>query len=79
MVAEMDAIAERYGQPKFYDPPEFHASFASAVGGEVLTAKTIHDIPELEQEMGHDLRHTSIAIRNVAWKIGPNRGSVALK
>lgn len=77
-MADMDVLAEKYGQPKFYDPPEFHASFASAVGGDVLTSETIGEIPELEREMGRDLRHATITIRSVAWKLGPNRGSVAL-
>lgn len=74
----MDVIAERYGQPKFYDDPQFHASFAWVVGGGVLNEKTVATMTELEGELGHDLRHCSVAVRRVAWKTGQRVGSVAL-
>ncbi|KAI1315873.1 nuclear protein localization protein 4 [Mortierella claussenii] len=70
LVAEMDVIAQRYSQPKFYDNPQLHASFAWAVGGDVLDAKTVAAMSELEGELGRDLRHCSITVRRVAWKIG---------
>ena len=77
-MAEMDAIAERYSQPKFYEDHQFHASFAWAIGGDVLTEKTIETMSELQGELGHELRHCSIAVRRVAWKTGQKIGSVAL-
>ncbi|KAF8940614.1 hypothetical protein BGZ58_005573 [Dissophora ornata] len=79
MVAEMDAIAKRYCQPTFYEDPQFHASFAWAVGGDVLTENTVKAIPELEGELGRDLRHSSVTVRRVAWKTGQKVGSVALQ
>ncbi|KAG0258505.1 nuclear protein localization protein 4 [Mortierella polycephala] len=65
LVAEMDAIAERYCQPKFYEDPQFHASFAWAIGGDVLTEKTIETMSELQGELGHELRHCSITIKRL--------------
>ncbi|KAG0199735.1 poly(U)-specific 3'-to-5' RNA exonuclease [Mortierella sp. GBA30] len=70
LVAEMDMIAERYSQPTFYPDPQFHVSFAWAVGGDVLNERVIENIPELHGELGHDLRHCSVMVRRVAWKTG---------
>ncbi|KAF9362386.1 poly(U)-specific 3'-to-5' RNA exonuclease [Mortierella sp. NVP85] len=78
LLADMDVIAERYSQPKFYDDPQFHASFAWAVGGDILDGKTVATMTELEGELGHDLRHCSVAVRRVAWKTGQRVGYVAL-
>ncbi|KAG0038346.1 nuclear protein localization protein 4 [Podila clonocystis] len=41
LLVEMDEIVERYAQPKFYEEPEFHASFAWAVGGDSLTKELV--------------------------------------
>ncbi|KAG0271023.1 poly(U)-specific 3'-to-5' RNA exonuclease [Linnemannia exigua] len=78
LVADMDVIAQRYSQPKFYPDPEFHASFAWALGGGVLDSKIVDAIPELDGELGHDLRHCSIGVKRVSWKIGQKTGSVDL-
>ncbi|CAO3563583.1 unnamed protein product [Mortierella alpina] len=78
LVAEMDKIAERYCQPAFYPDPQFHASFAWALGGDVLSEKTVEGIPELLGELGHDLRHCSVMVRRVAWKTGQKIGTVPL-
>lgn len=74
----MDVIAQRYSQPRFYDDPQFHASFAWAVGGDTLNEEIVATMTELEGELGHDLRHCSVAVRRVAWKTGQRVGSVAL-
>ncbi|KAF9982390.1 nuclear protein localization protein 4 [Mortierella antarctica] len=73
LVAEMDKIAERYSQPTFYPDPQFHASFAWALGGDVLSAKTVDAIPELLGELGHDLRHCSVMLVRVRSKEGTHR------
>ncbi|KAG0312032.1 poly(U)-specific 3'-to-5' RNA exonuclease [Dissophora globulifera] len=80
LVAEMDIIAKRFGQPPFYDDPQFHASFAWALGGDTLTAATIQAMTELDEgeELGRDLRHSAVTVRRVAWKTGHKVGSVAL-
>lgn len=78
LVAEMDKIVERYSQPTFYPDPQFHASFAWALGGDVLSEKTVEAIPELLGELGHDLRHCSVMVRRVAWKTGQKIGTVPL-
>ncbi|KAG0378408.1 poly(U)-specific 3'-to-5' RNA exonuclease [Mortierella sp. AD032] len=75
LVADMDVIAQRYSQPKFYPDPEFHASFAWALGGGVLDSKIVEAMPELDGELGHDLRHCSIGVKRVSWKIGQKTGS----
>ncbi|KAF9422295.1 nuclear protein localization protein 4 [Podila epigama] len=67
LLVEMDEIVERYAQPKFYPNPEFHASFAWAVGGDTLTENTVK---VLEEELGKDLRQCSVLVRKVAWKLG---------
>ncbi|KAF9130944.1 poly(U)-specific 3'-to-5' RNA exonuclease [Mortierella sp. 14UC] len=77
-VAEMDVIAQRYSQPKFYPDPQFHASFAWALGGRVLDSEVVKALPELDGELGHDLRHCSIGVRRVSWKIGQKTGFVDL-
>lgn len=73
---EMDEIVERYAQPKFYEEPEFHASFAWAVGGDSLTKEVADSIEETEEELGDDLRHCSVLVRRVTWKTGQKVGSV---
>ncbi|KAF9904037.1 poly(U)-specific 3'-to-5' RNA exonuclease [Linnemannia zychae] len=78
LVAEMDVIAQRYSQPKFYPDPEFHASFAWALGGGVLDCEIVKALPGLDGELGHDLRHCSIGVRRISWKIGQKTGSVDL-
>ncbi|KAG0245884.1 poly(U)-specific 3'-to-5' RNA exonuclease [Mortierella sp. GBA43] len=78
LMEEMDVIAERYNQPKFYDDPQFHASFAWATGGDALDEEVVATMSDLEGELGRDLRHGSIVVRRVAWKTGQRVGSVAL-
>ncbi|KAG0077829.1 poly(U)-specific 3'-to-5' RNA exonuclease [Linnemannia elongata] len=78
LVAEMDVIAQRYSQPKFYPDPQFHASFAWALGGGVLNPKVVDSMSELDGELGHDLRHCSVKVKKVSWKIGQKTGSVEL-
>ncbi|KAF9278649.1 nuclear protein localization protein 4 [Mortierella alpina] len=73
LVAEMDKIAERYCQPTFYPDPQFHASFAWALGGDVLSEKTVEAMPELLGELGHDLRHCSVMLVRVRSKEGTHR------
>ena len=75
---EMDKIVERYALPKFYEEPEFHASFAWAVGGDSLTKEVADNIEETEEELGNDLRQYSVLVRRVAWKTGVKVGSVDL-
>ncbi|KAF9956369.1 poly(U)-specific 3'-to-5' RNA exonuclease [Modicella reniformis] len=79
LLAEMDVIAERYCQQRFYDNPQFHASFAWAIGGDVLNEKTVATMTEIEGELGHDLRHCSVTVRRVAWKTGLRFGSLLLQ
>lgn len=74
----MDVIAQRYSQPKFYPDPQFHASFAWALGGGVLNSEVVESMSELDGELGHDLRHCSIVVKRVSWKIGQKTGSVEL-
>ena len=74
----MDIIAQRYSQPKFYPDPQFHASFAWALGGDVLNSDIVDSMPELDGELGHDLRHCSVGVKRVSWKIGLKTGSVDL-
>ncbi|KAF9439013.1 nuclear protein localization protein 4 [Entomortierella beljakovae] len=76
LVDEMDIIVKRYSQPTFYDNPEFHASFAWAVGGEVLNEETVKAMTELENELGDEFRHNSVSIRSVSWKTGQKTGSL---
>ncbi|KAG0341916.1 nuclear protein localization protein 4 [Podila horticola] len=76
LLVEMDEIVERYAQPKFYEEPEFHASFAWAVGGDSLTKEVADSIEETEEELGDDLRHCSVLVRRVAWKTGQKVGSL---
>ncbi|KAF8946680.1 poly(U)-specific 3'-to-5' RNA exonuclease [Haplosporangium gracile] len=78
LVAEMDVITQRYSQPKFYPDPQFHASFAWALGGGVLNSEIVDSMSELDGELGHDLRHCSIGVKRVSWKIGQKTGSVEL-
>lgn len=78
LVAEMDVIAQRYSQPKFYPDPQFHASFAWALGGGALNPKVVDSMSELDGELGHDLRHCSVKVKKVSWKIGQKTGSVEL-
>jgi hypothetical protein len=78
LVAEMDVIVQRYSQPKFYPDPQFHASFAWALGGGVLDSEVVKSMSELDSELGHDLRHSSIVVKKVSWKIGQKTGSVDL-
>ncbi|KAF9960987.1 nuclear protein localization protein 4 [Mortierella alpina] len=73
LVAEMDKIVERYSQPTFYPDPQFHASFAWALGGDVLSEKTVEAVPELLGELGHDLRHCSVMLVRVRSKEGTHR------
>ncbi|KAF9109893.1 nuclear protein localization protein 4 [Mortierella sp. AM989] len=73
LVTEMDAIAERYSQPTFYEDPQFHASFAWAVGGDVLNDKIVEAMTELDSEVGHDLRHSSVTLVRVRSKEGTHR------
>ncbi|KAF9930732.1 poly(U)-specific 3'-to-5' RNA exonuclease [Linnemannia zychae] len=77
-VGEVDAVVQRYSQPKFYSDPQFHASFAWALNGETLTSETVASMPELDGELGNDLRHCSITVKRVSWKIGQKTGSVDL-
>ncbi|KAF9304781.1 poly(U)-specific 3'-to-5' RNA exonuclease [Mortierella antarctica] len=76
LLVEMDEIVERYAQPKFYEEPEFHASFAWAVGGDSLTKEVADSVEEAEEELGNDLRQCSVLVRRVAWKTGQKVGSV---
>ncbi|KAF9331652.1 poly(U)-specific 3'-to-5' RNA exonuclease [Podila minutissima] len=76
LLADMDEIVERYAQPKFYEEPEFHASFAWAVGGDSLTKEVADSVEEAEEELGNDLRQCSVLVRRVAWKTGQKVGSV---
>ncbi|KAG9069137.1 poly(U)-specific 3'-to-5' RNA exonuclease [Linnemannia hyalina] len=78
LVAEMDKIAQRYSQPKFYPDPQFHASFAWALGGGMLNSGVVESMSELNGELGHDLRHCSVGVKKVNWKIGQKTGSVEL-
>ncbi|KAG0004649.1 nuclear protein localization protein 4, partial [Entomortierella chlamydospora] len=72
LVAEMDVIVGRYSQPTFYSDPQFHASFAWAVGGDVLNEKTVESMEELDSELGHDLRHCSVTIAQELKIIDPS-------
>ncbi|KAG0095092.1 nuclear protein localization protein 4 [Podila epicladia] len=72
LLVEMDEIVERYAQPKFYEEPEFHASFAWAVGGDSLTKEVVDSVEETEEELGNDLRQCSVLVRRVAWKTEVN-------
>ncbi|KAK3829467.1 MAG: hypothetical protein JOS17DRAFT_215674 [Linnemannia elongata] len=78
LVAEMDVIVQRYSQPKFYPDPQFHASFAWALGGGVLNSEVVESMSELDGELGHDLRHCSVGVKRVSWKVGQKTGSVEL-
>ncbi|KAF9171218.1 nuclear protein localization protein 4 [Mortierella sp. AD010] len=78
LVAEMDIIVERYSQPTFYSDPQFHASFAWAVGGDVLNENTVEAMAELDSELGHDLRHCSVTLVRVRSKEGTHRIEVNL-
>ncbi|KAF9583255.1 poly(U)-specific 3'-to-5' RNA exonuclease [Lunasporangiospora selenospora] len=76
LLTEMDSIAERYSQPKFYDHPQFHASFAWALGGDTLDESLVNILDDLDSTLLQDLRRCSVMVRRVSWKTGPTLGSV---
>ncbi|KAG0224669.1 poly(U)-specific 3'-to-5' RNA exonuclease [Actinomortierella wolfii] len=85
MMADMDQIAIKYGQPTFYDNPEFHASFAWALGGHTLDQSTVEgilhqdNIGEIHKELDADIRQCVVQAERVSWKIGAKIESLALK
>ncbi|KAG0236447.1 poly(U)-specific 3'-to-5' RNA exonuclease [Actinomortierella wolfii] len=85
MMADMDQIAIKYGQPTFYDNPEFHASFAWALGGHTLDQSTVEgilhqgNIGEIHKELDTDIRQCIVQAERVSWKIGAKIESLALK
>ncbi|KAF9167313.1 poly(U)-specific 3'-to-5' RNA exonuclease [Actinomortierella ambigua] len=85
MLAEMDSLAVKYGQPTFYDTPELHASIAWALGGHILDQSTVEAILDKENivdghsELDTDIRHCVVFAERVCWKIGSQVESLTLR
>ncbi|KAG0347871.1 hypothetical protein BG004_006667 [Podila humilis] len=78
LLVVVDEIVERYAQPKFYPDPQFHASFAWAVGGDSLTKEAVDSIETSDNELCSDLRRCSVLVQRVAWKTGQKVGAIDL-
>ncbi|KAH8554292.1 hypothetical protein BGW37DRAFT_518026 [Umbelopsis sp. PMI_123] len=65
-MAVIDRIAERHRQPKFYQPPRFHASIAWSLNREPIE-KAIASIPT---EMEDNLRKAQFHVSHIFIKIG---------
>jgi hypothetical protein len=85
-IQAVDGVLARYGQPKYYEDPQPHATVASALGN-CMSATTEHELAKKffsEQETArHEgcehARATAIRIRTVHCKIGNKLFQIPLK